>query len=108
MSGISTHVLDLTLGKPAPRVPVKLERFEFGEWVEVASSMTNADGRCDSLLPPEAVSPGEYRLTFATAECQLPSLYSVVIVSFAVTQGSVNYHLPLLLSPNGYTTYRGS
>ncbi len=108
MSGISTHVLDLTLGKPAVNVPVRLERFEFDRWVEIASRMTNADGRCDEILPPNDVSPGEYRLIFKTAAYQTVTLYTEVIVSFAVAQGSVNYHLPLLLSPHGYTTYRGS
>src|SRR5271170_2184066 len=108
MSGISTHVLDLALGKPAVNVPVKLERFEFGAWAEVASRMTTADGRADELLPPNAVSPGSYRMTFNTAAYRDGSFHPEVIVSFTVDAGSVNYHLPLLLSPHGYTTYRGS
>jgi 5-hydroxyisourate hydrolase len=108
MSGISTHVLDLALGKPAFNVPVKLERFEFGGWVEIASRMTTADGRADELLPPNAVSEGSYRMTFNTAAYREGSFYHEVIVSFSVVEGSVNYHLPLLLSPHGYTTYRGS
>ncbi len=108
MSGISTHVLDLSQGKPAFNVPVKLERFELGGWVEVASRFTTTDGRCDEILPPNAVSPGKYRLIFDTAAYQDASLYPEVFISFSVTPGSVNYHLPLLLSPHGYTTYRGS
>jgi 5-hydroxyisourate hydrolase len=108
MSGISTHVLDLALGKPAFNLPVRLERHEFDKWVEIASRMTNADGRCDEVLPPNDVSPGEYRLIFKTSSYQADTLYPEVIVSFAVTPGAVNYHLPLLLSPYGYTTYRGS
>jgi 5-hydroxyisourate hydrolase len=108
MSGISTHVLDLTLGKPASQVPVTLERLEFGSWVEVASRQTNEDGRCDEILPPNDVSPGSYRLTFKTSTYMDRSLYPEVILSFSVSPGSVNYHLPLLLSPHGYTTYRGS
>jgi 5-hydroxyisourate hydrolase len=108
MSGISTHVLDLALGKPAFNVPVRLERFEFGSWVEIASRFTNPDGRCEEILPPDDVTPGEYRLIFATAKYQDATLYTEVIISFAVISGSLNYHLPLLLSPHGYTTYRGS
>ncbi len=107
MSGISTHVLDLATGKPAFNVPVTLARYEFGAWVEVASRHTNADGRSDEILPPNDVSPGNYRLTFQTAAYQGSNFYSEVIVSFSVTSGNANYHLPLLLSPHGYTTYRG-
>jgi len=108
MSGISTHVLDLAKGKPAARVPVRLYRFEFNEWVEVASRETNADGRCDEILPANDVSPGSYRLIFKTAGYQESRLYPEVILSFLVEAGQLNYHLPLLLSPHGYTTYRGS
>ncbi len=108
MSGISTHVLDLAQGKPAFNVPVRLERFELDTWVEVASRYTTVDGRCDELLPPNAVSPGNYRMIFNSAAYQVSSLYPEIIVCFSVTPGSVNYHLPLLLSPHGYTTYRGS
>jgi 5-hydroxyisourate hydrolase len=108
MSGISTHVLDLALGKPAFNVSVKLHRFEFDAWVELASRYTTADGRCDEILPPNDVSPGKYRLTFNIAAYQDSSLFREVILSFSVASGSSNYHLPLLLSPHGYTTYRGS
>lgn len=108
MSGISTHVLDLAQGKPAFNVPVRLERFEFGAWVEIASRYTTADGRCDEILPPNDVSPGNYRLIFNATAYQDASLYPEIIVCFSVTPGSMNYHLPLLLSPYGYTTYRGS
>jgi len=108
MSGISTHVLDLALGKPAAAVAVRLERFEFGAWIEIASRETNADGRCDEIIPPNDVAPGRYRLIFLTAGYQNAPLYPEVVVSFAVSPGNVNYHMPLLLSPHGYTTYRGS
>jgi 5-hydroxyisourate hydrolase len=108
MSGISTHVLDLARGKPAFNVPVRLERFEFDAWVEVASRFTTIDGRCDELLPPNSVSPGRYRLIFDTADYQEANLYPEIVICFSAAPGSVNYHLPLLLSPHGYTTYRGS
>ena len=108
MSGISTHVLDLTLGKPAFNVPVRLERFEFGSWVEIASRDTNADGRCDEVVPANDVTAGSYRLIFTTSKYQSASLYPEVIIYFTVSEGSYNFHLPLLLSQHGYTTYRGS
>jgi 5-hydroxyisourate hydrolase len=108
MSGISTHVLDLSQGKPAFNVPVKLERFESDTWVEIASRFTTMDGRCDEILPPNAVSPGKYRLIFQTSAYQDASLYPEIVICFSVAPDSVNYHLPLLLSPHGYTTYRGS
>jgi 5-hydroxyisourate hydrolase len=108
MSGISTHVLDLALGKPAFNLPVRLERFEFGNWVAIASRDTNADGRCDEIIPPNDVSPGHYRLIFATDKYHHAALYPEVVITFLVGPGTANYHMPLLLSPNGYTTYRGS
>ena len=89
-------------------MPVRLERWEFGNWVEIASRMTNADGRCDEILPPNDVGPANYRLIFQTGGYRGDSLYPEVIVSFTVTPGTANYHLPLLLSPHGYSTYRGS
>lgn len=108
MSGISTHVLDLAQGKPAFNVPVRLELYEFDSWREVASRFTTADGRCDELLPPNDVSPGNYRLIFNSGAYQATSFYPEIVICFSVVPGSVNYHLPLLLSPHGYTTYRGS
>jgi 5-hydroxyisourate hydrolase len=108
MSGISTHVLDLARGKPASRVPVRLYRYEFDEWVEIASRETNADGRCDEMLPANGVSPGRYRMIFETGGYADSGLYPEVVISFSVSPGELNYHLPLLLSPHGYTTYRGS
>jgi 5-hydroxyisourate hydrolase len=108
MSGISTHVLDLSQGKPAFNVPVKLERLESATWVEIASRFTTMDGRCDEILPPNAVSPGTYRLIFHTSAYQDASLYPEIVICFSVALDSVDYHLPLLLSPHGYTTYRGS
>jgi 5-hydroxyisourate hydrolase len=108
MSGISTHVLDLAQGKPAFNVPISLERFESGAWLEIASRFTTIDGRCDEILPPNAVSAGKYRLIFHTSAYHDAGLYPEIVIAFSVTPGSVNYHLPLLLSPHGYTIYRGS
>jgi 5-hydroxyisourate hydrolase len=114
MKRISTHVLDTAQGAPARNVPVRLERQEAsGDWRLLASARTDADGRCSQLLPEgEALSPGIYRLTFDTASYhaaqKIESLYPLVQITFAVKQGDESFHIPLLLSPHGYTTYRGN
>ena len=114
MSRISTHVLDTAQGKPAKDVPVRLERREAsGKWVAVASACTDQDGRCVQLLSEGAIlRPGLYRLTFDTATYfaaeKFDALYPVVEIAFRVRDGESHFHIPLLLSPNGYTTYRGS
>jgi 5-hydroxyisourate hydrolase len=114
MKRISTHVLDVALGKPARSVPVRLERQESaGEWRVLSSSSTDADGRCAQLLPEnEALRAGVYRLAFDTASYhlsqKLEGLYPVVEITFHVREGESHFHIPLLVSPHGYTTYRGS
>lgn len=109
MSTITTHVLDTALGKPAADVRVWLEQLEGGDWVEIARSATDADGRCRDLAAGAA--PGVYRLTFDSgaylAHHGRASIYPEISITF--TCGSdPHYHLPLLLSDNAYTTYRGS
>jgi 5-hydroxyisourate hydrolase len=114
MNRISTHVLDTAQGKPAKDVPVRLERQESGgEWRLVFSSRTDGDGRCPQLLPEnETLRAGNYRLAFDTASYHLAQntqgLYPVVEITFHVRDGESHFHIPLLLSPHGYTTYRGS
>jgi 5-hydroxyisourate hydrolase len=114
MSRISTHVLDTARGKPASGVPVRLERQDSsGKWVQVGSAQTDQDGRCGQLLPEgEILREGPYRLTFDTAiyftACGIQGLYPLVEVTFQVRDGESQFHIPLLLSANGYTTYRGS
>ena len=114
MKRISTHVLDIALGKPAPGVPVRLERQDSsGNWRLLDSAATDQDGRCAQLLPQnEALEAGLYRLTFDTATYfaarKLDGLYPSVEIMFHVREGESQFHMPLLLSPNGYTTYRGS
>jgi 5-hydroxyisourate hydrolase len=113
MKGISTHVLDTAQGTPAGDLSVFLERQEHsGEWRTVVSARTDKDGRCGQLLPhQENLSPGIYRLTFDTAAYYsahgVSGLYPLVQVTFAVREGETHFHIPLLLSPYGYTTYRG-
>ena len=114
MKRISTHVLDTTQGKPAKDVLVRLQRKESDDqWVELKSSRTDADGRCSQLLPEdEFLCAGLYRLLFDTgsyhATQNIEAFYPVVEIDFQVRTGESQFHIPLLLSPNGYTTYRGS
>ena len=111
MSGITTHVLDTSRGCPAAGVPVALERAADSGWQTISHGTTDADGRATGLLS-SAPREGRYRLIFdtrayfsATGEA---ALYPEVSVTFTVSPGEEHYHLPLLLSPFGYSTYRGS
>jgi 5-hydroxyisourate hydrolase len=114
MAHISTHILDIARGQPAKNVPVRLERRDAtGNWHLLASASTDQNGRCSELLPEkEALTPGFYRLGFETATYFAPlkidGLYPLVEITFQVRDGQNHFHLPLLLSPNGFTTYRGS
>ena len=129
MSVISTHVLDTVLGKPAAGIAVRLEKFEGGgwidvspstdraervqdapgDWIEVTAGVTDADGRCRDMARDAA--SGAYRLTFDTgayfARLGRASIYSEIAVTFNC-DGNTDYHLPVLMSDNSYTTYRGS
>ena len=111
---ISTHVLDTSLGGPAEGVPVALWRREDGSnFAQVGSGTTDADGRVRDLLPSgRRVEPGIYRLTFGTGAYhrarKIAAFYPEVAILFEVRDGESHYHVPLLLSPFGYSTYRGS
>ncbi|MBB5319138.1 hydroxyisourate hydrolase [Tunturibacter empetritectus] len=111
--GISTHILDTTLGRPATGVPITLARLTDGKWSPLNEATTDADGRCKHLLPTtETLQPGIYRVHFETIayyrQHKLNGLYPYVEIVFTVTEGEQHYHIPLLLTANGYTTYRGS
>jgi 5-hydroxyisourate hydrolase len=114
MKRISTHILDIAHGKPARDVPVRLEKQDaHGDWRLLTSAHTDPDGRCAQLLPEgEDLPAGVYRLLFDIASYyakqKVDALYPVVEVTFRVRDGESHFHIPLLLSPNGYTTYRGS
>jgi 5-hydroxyisourate hydrolase len=116
MSGISTHVLDIALGRPAAGIQVTLEREAPDDyaapWIHCAFALTDADGRCKPLLPADKVFAGKHRLTFAVApyfeSLETATLYPEIIVAFQVDADASSYHIPLLLSPYGYTTYRGT
>jgi 5-hydroxyisourate hydrolase len=109
MSGITTHVLDAVIGKPAAGVAVRLEKREASGWTLVYESVTDADGRCRDLAP--SAEPGIYRLTFDTGTYLnrkgRSTIYPEISITFTCA-GEEHYHLPLLLSDNSYTTYRGS
>jgi len=114
MSAITTHVLDTAAGRPAAGVPVTLEaRDEEGVWREVGRGTTDADGRLKDLLPPDfELTEGAYRLTFDVKTYfdarGVGGFYTEVVVSFVVRGAGAHCHVPLLLSPFGYSTYRGS
>jgi len=113
MSGITTHVLDTARGRPAAGVPVTLEARGEGGWRVVGRGATDADGRLRDLVPPDfTLSEGDYRLTFDAgayfAAGSEEGFYTEVVVSFVVRDAATHYHVPLLLSPYGYSTYRGS
>lgn len=113
MSQITTHVLDVSLGRPAAEIAVTLEaRSTGGRWTEAARGMTDADGRLHDWAAAKSLPAGTYRLRFDThgyfAARKCASLYPEVVIVFEVRDANEGYHIPLLLSPFGYSTYRGS
>ncbi len=110
-SHVTTHVLDAVTGVPAPGVGLTLSRHTDGGLVEVATGETDADGR-QRELGPERLEPGRYRLVFATgayfAAQDIPTFYPEVTVDFILDADRAHYHVPLLLSPYAFSTYRGS
>ena len=114
MSAITTHILDISLGCPARGVPVTLEQqTPAAIWQIIGKGVTDDDGRLRDLLAPGTnLMAGHYRLTFDTetyfAKQRIEGFYPQVVVAFTVRDASSHYHVPLLLSPFGYSTYRGS
>ena len=113
MSGLSTHVLDTARGRPAAGVAVRLERRDGEGWRELRRATTDADGRVAALLPEgTALAAGDYRLTFEVGDWRAAEgaegFYPEVAVAFTVRHPGEHHHVPLLLSPYGYSTYRGS
>src|SRR5437868_14814098 len=114
--GLSTHILDTHLGRPAANVEIRLSEFRenaaVGGWHEIGSARTDNDGRCKSLLGERSLIATDYKLHFNVGTyfhaLQLESLYPYVEIVFRVTDPSQHYHIPLLLNANGYTTDRGS
>lgn len=114
MSGITTHVLDVSIGKPAAGINVVLERqMSDAGWETIGSQITDSDGRARELVAEgEALIAGIHRLTFDVnlyfRGRQIDAFYREVSIAFVVNDVSQHYHVPLLLSPFGYSTYRGS
>lgn len=113
MSHVTTHVLDTARGGPAVEVPVRLEawRSSLSQWEIVGDQSTDNDGRCTDL-GPAALDAGRYRLIFDTgswfAARGEDAFYPEVVVVFAIKNAEQHYHVPVLLSPFAYSTYRGS
>ena len=114
MSAITTHVLDTSRGRPASGVPVELEiRAGTDGWRRVGHGATDAEGRLRTLMPDDAeLVAGLYRLVFGVEEyfsrTGVAAFYPRVTVEFTAEPGEAHYHVPLLVSPFGYTTYRGT
>ncbi|GHF13886.1 5-hydroxyisourate hydrolase [Amycolatopsis deserti] len=105
MSLVTTHVLDTAAGRPAAGIAVRLES---ADGAEIARGRTDDDGRVRDLGPDE-VDPGVYRLVFDTGAYLGPdAFFPEVTVSFRITDGTQHHHVPVLLSPFSYSTYRGS
>ncbi len=116
MSGITTHVLDTAKGKPASGMPIRLSILteqNKTDWREIGDTITNADGRAPDLVKTDTqITAGVYRLVFETevyfSSLGLKGFYPSVTVVFEITDANQHHHVPLLLSPFGYSTYRGS
>lgn len=112
MSQLTTHILDTSKGKPAPGVIVILYQGGNDEWTEIARGITNTDGRVSDLVKKEALlRPGIYKMRFETKDYfdkeSIATFYPYVEIIFDITT-TEHYHIPLLLNPFGYSTYRGS
>lgn len=112
-SPITTHILDTSRGRPAAGVAVVLyKRTNNGEFAEIGAGTTNDDGRVADLLSPGTLVSGTYRLRFDVggyhAQQGVEGFYPEVVITFQVRDGDEHYHVPLLLNPFGYSTYRGS
>ena len=114
MSAITTHILDISIGKPATGVAVRLDRqTESGHWEELGRQETDDDGRArDLVTADEPLTAAVHRLTFDVVPYfqgrEVDSFYREITIAFVVSDASQHYHVPLLLSPFGYSTYRGS
>jgi 5-hydroxyisourate hydrolase len=112
MSGITTHVLDISAGVPAQGIAVRLDRLSGTGWDRVSERLTDLNGRVEDLHLGPQVPKGLYRITFATRPYfhgkGMPTFYPEVHVMFEVGDPAQHYHVPLLLSAYGYSTYRGS
>lgn len=114
---LTTHVLDTASGRPAAGLAITLYRIEGSDRSLIARAVTNADGRCDApLLAGETMAVGVYELIFEAgaylsgsgATLSEPAFLDEIPIRFGIADAGAHYHVPLLLSPYGYSTYRGS
>jgi 5-hydroxyisourate hydrolase len=112
MNEITTHVLDTSRGRPAAGLKVELHRRSGEAWKSIGAGVTDASGRCGALLADTPLTPGRYRLTFHAGAyfqaSRVETFYSDIPVVFEVHDARTHFHVPLLISPFGYSTYRGS
>ena len=117
MGRLTTHVLDTSAGRPADGLSIALDRLEAGGPVRLAETVTNSDGRCDApLLEGDAFTAGVFELVFAAGAyfrrrgvaLPDPPFLDAVSIRFGIAAPDEHYHVPLLISPYGYSTYRGS
>ena len=110
-SRVTTHVLDAALGRPAQGLPVRLEQRIGGGWSAIAAGSTNSDGRVTDFGPTD-LDVGVYRVSFEVASyfvaTEQVGFYPEVAITFSLADPEAHYHIPLLLSPYAFTTYRGS
>lgn len=108
---LSTHILDINTGKPASDVTIRLEKQQDQQWITLAQSKTDANGRIGNFLPQTSNNFGIYKLIFETGEYfaaqKQQSIYPYVEVVFQIKENT-HYHIPITLSANGYSTYRGN
>ncbi|MBB6429576.1 hydroxyisourate hydrolase [Algisphaera agarilytica] len=111
-SPLTTHVLDTALGKPAAGMRIVLERAGDEGYEQIAAGTTNQDGRITDLIPADEFTPGQYLIHFDTSDyfatSKRETFYPEVAVLFTVKDAGQHHHVPLLVSPFGYSTYRGS
>lgn len=109
---LSVHILDQQTGKPAPGVEVVLEQKKDNGWTQLNTGHTDQDGRIKALWPEKAAAPGDYRVIFKTGQYfeskKLDTFFPEIPVEFHISKTNEHYHVPLLLSQYGYSTYRGS
>lgn len=117
MSGLTTHILDTSLGTPVPGVSVQLFAVQGHKSALISTHITNADGRCDTpMLSGEAFTTGVYELVYEMgdylrqhhADLPDPLFLDRIVIRFGISNTQDHYHVPLLVSPFGYSTYRGS
>jgi 5-hydroxyisourate hydrolase len=110
--GLSTHILDTALGRPAVGIEILLSKQRGSEWRALARGTTDDDGRCKTLLTENELEATNYRLTFFTRPYfvaqDIAPLYPLIEITFEVIDPTQHHHIPLLLTANGYTTYRGT